>query len=45
MDAVLQMFSAFMLEHIYMAVGYTAMRKQIDGLSALVTANFKLDTY
>ena len=26
-------------EHIYIAVGYTDMRKQIDSLSALVTAH------
>ena len=32
-------------EHIYMAVGYTDMRKQIDGLSALVIAQFKLDPF
>ena len=30
-------------EHIYIAVGYTDMRKQIDGLSALVTTQFRLD--
>ena len=29
-------------EHIYIAVGYTDMRKQIDGLSAIVQQNFKL---
>ena len=29
-------------EHIYIAVGYTDMRKQIDGLSALVTTQFRL---
>ncbi|WP_368659769.1 IS66 family insertion sequence element accessory protein TnpB, partial [Catenibacterium sp.] len=28
-----------------MAVGYTDMRKQIDGLSALVIAQFKLDPF
>ena len=28
-----------------MAVGYTDMRKQIDGLSALVTAQFRLDPF
>ena len=32
-------------EHIYIAVGYTDMKKQIDGLSALVTAQFKLDSF
>ena len=32
-------------EHIYIAVGYTDMRKQIDGLSALVIAQFKLDPF
>ena len=32
-------------EHIYIAVGYTDMRKQIDGLSALVTAQFRLDPF
>ena len=32
-------------EHIYMAVGYTDMRKQIDGLSALVTEKFRLDPF
>lgn len=32
-------------EHIYMAVGYTDMRKQIDGLAALVQTNFNLDPF
>ena len=38
-------------EHIYIAVGYTDMRKSIDGLcaliqdSALVTAQFRLDPF
>ena len=33
-------------EHIYIAVGYTDnMRKQIDGLSALVTTRFRLDSF
>ena len=32
-------------EHIYIAVGYTDMRKQIDGLSAIVQQNFKLDPF
>lgn len=32
-------------EHIYIAVGYTDMRKQVDGLSALVIVQFKLDPF
>ena len=28
---------------IYIAVGYTDMRKSIDGLSAIVQQNFKMD--
>lgn len=32
-------------EHIYIAVGYTDMRKQINGLSAVVQQNFKLDSF
>lgn len=32
-------------EHIYIAVGYTDMRKQIDGLAALVQTNFNLDPF
>ena len=32
-------------EHIYIAIGYTDMMKQIDGLSALVTAKFRLDFF
>ena len=32
-------------EHIYIAVGYKDMRKQIDGLSAIVQQNFKLDPF
>ena len=32
-------------EHIYIAVGYTDMRKQVDGLSALVTTQFSLDPF
>lgn len=31
--------------HIYIAVGYTDMRKQIDGLSAIVQNNFNLDPF
>lgn len=30
-------------EHIYLACGYTDMRKSIDGLSAIVQQNFRLD--
>ncbi len=29
-------------EHIYIACGYTDMRKDIDGLSAIVQNNFHL---
>ena len=32
-------------EHIYIAVGYTDMRKQIDGLAALVQTYFNLDPF
>lgn len=32
-------------EHIYIAVGYTDMRKQIDGLAALVQTNFNLNPF
>lgn len=32
-------------EHIYIAVGYTDMRKQIDGPSAIAQQNFKLDSF
>ncbi len=32
-------------EHIYIAVGYSDMRKQIDGLSAIVQQNFNLDPF
>lgn len=32
-------------EHIYIACGYTDMRKSIDGLAAIVQQNFKLDPY
>ncbi len=32
-------------EHIYIAVGYTDMRKQIDGLSAIVQHHFNLDPF
>lgn len=32
-------------EHIYIAVGYTDMRKQIDGLAALVQTTFNLDPF
>ncbi len=32
-------------EHIYVACGYTDMRKSIDGLAALVKQRFKLDPY
>lgn len=32
-------------EHIYIACGYTDMRKAIDGLSAIVQNNFHLDPF
>lgn len=32
-------------EHIYLAVGYTDMRKQIDGFSAFITAQFRLASF
>ncbi|TCL58868.1 transposase [Kineothrix alysoides] len=32
-------------EHIYLACGYTDMRKSIDGLSAIVQQNFRLDPF
>ena len=32
-------------EHIYIACGYTDMRKSIDGLSAIVQNNFHLDPF
>ena len=32
-------------DHIYIAVGYTDMRKQIDGLAAVVQQNFRLDPF
>jgi len=32
-------------EHIYIACGYTDMRKAIDGLASIVQNNFKLDPF
>ena len=32
-------------EHIYIACGYTDMRKAIDGLSTIVQNNFQLDPF
>ena len=32
-------------EHIYLACGYTDMRKSIDGLATIVHQNFKLDPF
>ena len=32
-------------ERIYLATGYTDMRKAIDGLAAIVQQNFKLDPF
>lgn len=32
-------------EHIYLACGHTDFRKQIDGLSSLVTLKYHLDPY
>ncbi|WP_390540161.1 IS66 family insertion sequence element accessory protein TnpB [Massilimicrobiota timonensis] len=32
-------------EHIYIAAGYTDMRKQIDGLSPIIQHNFNLDSF
>lgn len=32
-------------EHIYIACGYTDMRKAIDGLAAYVTKSFQLDPF
>jgi transposase len=33
------------VEHIYLACGHTDFRRQIDGLSAMVSLKFKLDPY
>lgn len=33
------------LEHIYLACGYTDMRKSIDGLAAMVQQLFQLDPF
>lgn len=32
-------------EYIYIGVGYTDMRKQVDGLSAIDQHNFNLDPF
>lgn len=32
-------------DHIYLACGYTDMRKSIDGLSCIVQQNFRLDPF
>jgi transposase len=32
-------------DHIYLACGYTDMRKSIDGLACIVQQNFKLDPF
>ena len=33
------------VEHIYLALGHTDFRRQINGLSSLVALQFKLDPY
>ena len=33
------------VEHIYMACGYTDLRRSIDGLASIVQQNFKLDPF
>lgn len=33
------------VEHIYLALGYTDFRKQINGLTAMVALQFKMDPY
>ena len=33
------------VDHIYIACGHTDFRRQIDGLSAMVSLRFKLDPY
>lgn len=33
------------VEHIFLACGYTDMRKSIDGLAAVVQQNFQLDPF
>lgn len=35
----------FPVEHIYIACGHTDMRKAIDGLSAIVSQQFKMNPY
>lgn len=32
-------------KHVFLACGYTDMRKSIDGLAAIVQQNFKLDPF
>lgn len=32
-------------DHVYIACGHTDMRKSIDGLSAIVSLQFKMDPY
>ena len=39
------MIDSFRTEHIYVACGYTDIRKSIDGLAACVQQNFRLDPF
>jgi len=38
------MLNIHKVEHVYLAVGTTDLRKSIDGLSAIVCSIFKMDT-
>jgi transposase len=39
------MLNPEVVQHVYLALGFTDMRKSIDGLAALVSSVFKLDPF
>ncbi|HDI6334641.1 TPA: IS66 family insertion sequence element accessory protein TnpB, partial [Escherichia coli] len=39
------MLNSFQIDRVYLACGFTDLRKSIDGLAALVQEGFRLDPF